>query len=418
MTKCADPEVGLEPVTGVVRGLLAVLCAVAVANVYYAQPLLERIGTDLGIPAAGLGAVVAVAQAGYLVGLVLLVPLGDLVDRRTLIVVQVVAVAAGCAVVVGATGSAGLLVGMAVVGLFSVVVQIAVAYVAAVSGPAERGRNVGTVTGGVVVGIILARTVSGAVADLADWRWVYAGSAVLALVLAVAVLVLLPAATEKRKVRGPGSASRYGRAVASVVTLTATDRVFRVRALICLFVFASFGVLWSGMALPLSGEPWNLSTTQIGLFGVVGLAGALGAARAGRWADRGWGEAVTVCSLVGLVVSWLFIGQAGHSLVLFAVGVVVLDFAVQAVHVTSQNRIVAARPESSGRIIGAYMVFYSLGSALGAVTAAWVYAKVGWGAVSVLGAAYAGAALVVWLVDRRLPRAGADSRPRSVGGVG
>lgn len=390
-TECANPVAGRAT-----RILLAVLCAVAVANVYYAQPLLERIGADLGIPTAGLGAVVAVAQAGYLVGLVLLVPLGDLVDRRVLIVVQLVAVAAGCALVAGAGGRAGLLVGMAVVGLFSVVVQVAVAYAAAVGGPAERGRNVGVVTGGVVVGILLARTVSGAVADQADWRWVYAGSAVLALLLALAVPAL-PAA------RGRGPMGGYARAVASVFTLLATDRVLRTRALICLFLFASFGVLWSGMALPLSGGPWHLSTAQIGLFGLVGLAGALGAVGAGRWADRGRGEAVTGVSLVLLVVSWPFIGQAAHSLVWFAVGVLLLDFAVQAVHVTSQHRIAAA-PESSGRTIGAYMVFYSLGSALGAVTAAWVYAEAGWGAVGVLGAAYAGAALAVWAVDRRALR--------------
>lgn len=398
-TECTDPEGRPERVTGAVRWLLAVLCAVAVANIYYAQPLLERIGADLGIPDSGLGAVVAAAQAGYLVGLVVLVPLGDLVDRRTLIAVQVAALAAGCALVAGAAGSARLLAGMAAVGLFAVVVQVAVAYVAAVGGPAERGRNVGTVTGGVVVGIILARTVSGAVADLADWRWVYAGSALLALVLAAAVPALLPAPAARE--RGPRGG--YARAVASVFTLTATDRVFRVRALVCLFLFASFGVLWSGMALPLSAGPWHLSTARIGLFGLVGLAGALGAARAGRWADRGRGEAVTGWSLVALVVSWAFIGQAAHSLVWFAVGVVVLDFAVQAVHVTGQHRIVAADPASSGRIIGAYMVFYSLGSALGAVTAAWVYAAAGWGAVSGLGAAYGGAALAVWLADRWLP---------------
>ncbi|MGQ4270191.1 MFS transporter [Nocardiopsis changdeensis] len=397
MTECAAPGAGPKAVTGAVRGLLAVLCAVAVANVYYAQPLVERIGADLGIPEAGTGAVVAAAQAGYLVGLVLLVPLGDLVDRRALIAVQLAAVAAGCALVALATGSAVLLAGMAVVGLFSVVVQVAVAHVAAVSGPAERGRNMGTVTGGVVVGVILARTVSGTVADLADWRWVYAGSAVLVTVLAAAVVALPPA----RRARGRSLAGGYARAVASVFTLTATDRVFRVRALVCLFLFASFGVLWSGMALPLGAGPWHLSTTQIGLFGLVGAAGALGAARAGRWADRGLGGAVTTGSLAAAVAAWPLIGQAGNSLVWFAAGVVVLDFAVQAVHVTSQDRIVAADPGSSGRTIGAYMVFYSSGSALGAVTAAWVYAQAGWGAVSVLGAAYAGAALAVWLADRR-----------------
>ena len=182
--------------------------------------------------------------------------------------------------------------------------------------------------------------------------------------------------------------------------LGATDRVLRTRALIAFFLFASFGVLWSGLALPLSDAPWRLSPEQIGLFGFAGLAGALGAARAGRWADRGRAGTVTAAALVVLIASWWPIGLAGRSLWLVVVGAVLLDFAVQAVHVTNQNLIVARDPGSEGRIIGAYMICYSLGSALGAVTTSALYAYAGWPAASVAGACYAAAALAVWLVDR------------------
>ncbi|WP_345604996.1 MFS transporter [Pseudonocardia adelaidensis] len=394
------PTIGLTPSR---RLLLAVLCAVSVANVYYAQPLLERVASDMSISTGHVGWVVAVGQAGYLVGLAALVPLGDWLNRRWLIPAHLLLIAVGTAVVATATTSAALYAGMALAGVFSVVVQIAVAYTAALSPPAERGRNLGTVTSGVVVGIIMARTAAGFVAGIAGWRGVYGCAAAVAVVMAVLTWMSLP---DDQPRPGPRP---YGRAVASVLVLGATDRVFRTRALIAFFLFASFGVLWSGMALPLSDEPWRLSPAQIGLFGFAGLAGTLGAARAGRWADRGRAGAVTVASLVVLIASWWLIGQAGHALWLVAAGAVLLDFAVQAVHVTNQNLVVARDPGSSSRTIGAYMICYSLGSALGAVTTSTLYERMGWPAASVAGACYACAALLIWLVDRVVP----DRRART-----
>ncbi|TQN27575.1 putative MFS family arabinose efflux permease [Haloactinospora alba] len=377
--------------------LLAVLCGVSVANVYYAQPLLERMGSDLSIPTGRVGWVVALGQAGYLIGLAALVPLGDWLNRRTLIPAHLLLIAVGTTAAAVSTTAAVLYAGVAIAGLFSVVVQTAVAYTAATSPPEQRGRNIGTVTSGVVVGIILARTVAGLIADAAGWRAVYAAAAAMAVTMAVLVRAALP---DDRPSQAPRS---YGAAVASILILGATDRVFRTRALITFFLFASFGVLWSGLALPLSGAPWHLSPAQIGLFGFAGLAGTLGATRAGRWADRGLAGVVTVVSLIVLIVSWWFIGQAAWSLWLVVLGAVLLDFAVQAVHVTNQNLIVARDPDASSRIIGAYMICYSLGSALGAVTASSLYGSMGWAAASVAGACFGGAALTVWLVDRAVP---------------
>ncbi|WP_329067301.1 MFS transporter [Amycolatopsis sp. NBC_01480] len=379
-----------------VKALLATICAVAVANVYYAQPLLDRLGTELSIPTGELGFVVGAGQVGYLLGLVVLLPLGDLVSRRTLTVSLLAATAAGTGLAGFSASRALLLIGLLIAGFFSVVVQVAVAYAAALSDPAERGRTIGAVTSGVVVGIILARTVSGTVADLAGWRAVYLGTAVLSLALTALAFTRLPA--ETRTVANP--ARTYVTALASVGVLTLTNRVFRVRAVMTLFLFASFGVLWSGISLPLSGSPWHLSTSEIGLFGIAGLAGTLGAARAGAWSDRGHGGALTAVALAVLIGSWAATESAPRSLVLLALGVVLLDAAVQAVHVTSQNQIVATRPAASSRLIGSYMVFYSVGSALGAVTATTLYAASGWAAVSTAGALYAVAALAVWTVGR------------------
>ncbi|TDD96435.1 MFS transporter [Actinomadura rubrisoli] len=384
--------------------LLAVACGVSVANIYYAEPVLDRIGHDLGIAPADLGIVDTVTQSGYLLGLVLIVPLGDLMNRRVLIIVQCTVVAAALVAVSLARAPVVFLIAIGVVGLFSVVVQVIVAYAAVLSDPRSRGRTVGVVTSGVVCGILLARTLSGLLAEAFGWRSVYVVSALMSLTLALTLSRLLPRDLVSRQ------HVSYGRLVTSVFTLTARERTFRVRSLIGLFMFAGFGALWGSVVLPLTAEPWHLSSGQVGLFGIAGAAGALGAARAGTLADRGLGRRVTGSALVLFLLSWALIAQAPHSLIALGAGIVLLDFAGQALHVTNQNMIINIRPGAGSRLIGSYMVYYSVGIAGGAITATTVYGAWGWSAVCALGAAYGTAALAIWALDEfltsRRPRAG------------
>jgi predicted MFS family arabinose efflux permease len=386
------------------RLLLAVVCGVAVASIYAAQPVLEPMGRDLGVPAELTGWIVATGQIGYLAGLVLLVPLGDVVDRRRLIAVHLTVTAVGMVLTASASAAWVAFVGLATAGVFAVVVQTTVAYAASVSPPAERGRNIGVVTSGVVVGILGARVVTGTLAEVWGWRSVYAVLAVLSLGLAALVLVALP--SEER----PGPPARYTQVVASVGGLFG-QRTFLTHGLVAFFVFASFGTLWSGLSLPLADAPWQLSESQIGLFGIAGLAGALGAARAGRWADAGRAHAVTGLGLALLILSWAAIAQLPWSLWLLITGIVVLDFAVQAVHVSNQHLLTAAHPDRVSSVIGGYMVFYSLGSALGAAATTALFTAHGWAGSSLLGAGFAACAPAAWATGRRLPRGG-DAEPR------
>ncbi|MFK0039738.1 MFS transporter [Paenarthrobacter sp. NPDC090517] len=386
-----------KPKQGVGRGLLLLLAVVAgfmVSNIYYAQPLLERIGADVDISVASIGWVVAASQAGYLAGLILLVPLGDMVDRRILITVQVAASAVGACAVTLASSQAALLLAFGILGLASSVVQTIVAYTAASSSPDRRGGNIGTVTAGVVSGLILARTVAGGMTDLWGWRSVYVFAAAVAVVLSLAVLRAIP------REPAPKVDVRYWQAVSSVVVLTRRNPVFRTRALITMLLFASFGVLWSGMSLLLSGPAWNLPPGIVGLFGLAGLVGVLAASGAGAAADRGWGQRVTGLSLVALLGSWLALSLGSWSLLWFIAGIIVLDAAVQAVHVSSQALIVSGAEESASSIIGSYMVFYSVGSAVGAASVAPVFDAWGWTGASILGAVFALLALAVWGMDR------------------
>ncbi|MBN9742837.1 MFS transporter [Amycolatopsis sp. A1MSW2902] len=368
------------------RTVFAAVCAVAVASIYAAQPVLAEIGADLGVPDAGLGWIVAAGQLGYLGGLAALVPLGDLVDRRTLIAAHLLLTAAGAGLAAAASQTWLLLAGLVLAGLFAVVVQTTVAYAAALSTPDERGRTLGVVTSGVVIGILGARVAAGALAELWGWRSVYVALAVLLVTLAGLVLKTMP--PDPRR-----DGTTYRQVLGSLGGLF-REPLFLSRGLIAFFLFASFGALWSGLSLPLAADPWNLSTAQIGLFGLVGLAGALGAARAGRWADRGRASLVTGGALVLLAVSWLAVGQP--SLWLLGLGVLVLDFAVQAVHVSNQHLLTAAHPDRTSSVIGGYMIFYSLGSALGATATTTAFAAAGWTGSAVLGAAFAGCAFAVW----------------------
>lgn len=376
------------------RLLLAVVCGVAVASVYAAQPVLVEMGNDLGIAPQLTGWIVATGQIGYLIGLVLLVPLGDMVSQRPrLIAAHLVATAVGLVVTALASGAWMAFAGLAAAGLLAVVVQTTVAYAASISPPGERGRTIGVVTSGVVVGILGARVVTGALAEVWGWRSIYVVLAVLSVGLAALVLLALP--SEERTDRSAG----YGPALAALVGLF-SQRLFVTRGLIAFFLFASFGTLWSGLSLPLSGAPWYMSESQIGLFGLVGLAGALGAARAGRWADAGRTTPVTGLALALLIVSWAATAQLPWMLWAAVVGIVLLDFAVQAVHVSNQHLLTTANPDRVSGVIGGYMVFYSLGSALGAASTTAIFTAFGWVGSSILGAAFAACGLVVWAIDR------------------
>lgn len=370
------------------KTLLAVICAVAVATVYAAQPLLAEVGRDLVVSTEALGWLVSAGQLGYLVGLIVLVPLGDRFDRRKLIALHLGLVGIGMVAVAAAPTAWVAYAGLAFSGLFAVVVQTTVAYAAAVSDPAERGRNLGFVTSGVVVGILGSRLIAGVLTDIWGWRSVYIVLALLALILGTIAFLALPS-----DVRSP--TRRYTELIRGLGGLL-SEPVFVSRGAIAFFLFASFGTLWSGLALPLTSAPWALTETQIGLFGLAGLTGALGAVRAGRWADGGKANRVTGLALLALVASWALIGQLSWSLVLVVVGIVVLDFAVQAAHVSNQHILTALHPDRVSTTIGGYMIFYSLGSAVGAASTTLVFSTSGWTGSAILGAAFAAAGLGAW----------------------
>lgn len=376
--------------------LFAVASGMAVANIYYAQPLLDAMSDEFGIGQSTIGIVVTVTQICYALGLILLVPLGDLWNQRRLIAGQMLLSVLALAVVGTAPAGAVLLAGMAGVGLLAVVTQTLVAFAATLAAPSERGRVIGLVTSGIVIGILLARTVAGVLADLAGWRSVYLVSASLTLLMVAALFRRLP------NVERTGASLSYRALLRSALLLFAQERLLRIRGVLAFLIFGAFSILWTSLVLPLSSPELSLSPSAIGAFGLAGVAGALAAAKAGRWADRGLGQRTTGVALILLLASWVPTGFTEHSLWGLAAGVVVLDFAVQAVHVTNQSMILHVRPESRSRLTACYMIFYSIGSASGSIASTATYAHFGWGGVCLLGASVSALALLFWALTRHL----------------
>ncbi|CAP54936.1 MFS transporter [Gluconacetobacter diazotrophicus] len=367
------------PLTGPLILLLATACGLSVANVYYAAPMLDEIAHNLGVAPALIGSIITATQVGYGLGLIGIVPLGDLISSGRLVLIQGLTAAAGLVAAALSPSWGSLLGSLFLVGLSSVIVQTLVACAAGWAAPTERGQVVGQVTSGIVIGILCARIIAGLLTDAIGWRAVYLASAVLTAGMALALARILPPGRRNEVPRS------YPVLVFSTLSLYRTNPVLRRRSLLAFLIFAMFNVLWAPLVLPLSTAPFSLSHTEVGLFGLAGVAGALGAGRAGIWADQGNARRTTILSFVLALVAWGLMAALPFSLWFLIAGILLLDFTVQAIHVTSQSLIFASDAEARSRLVGAYMVFYSLGSACGAFASTLAYAHGGWTSVCLLG---------------------------------
>jgi predicted MFS family arabinose efflux permease len=378
--------------------LLAVACGAAVANNYYAQPLLHTIGTSFGVPGSTAGLLVTAGQVGYAAGLAFLAPLGDVLERRRLITRMMVVTSAALAVAAAAPDIAALGSALAVVGVTTVAAQIIVPMSASLAAEQQRGRAVGTVMSGLMIGVLMARVVSGLVAATVGWRPVYIIAAVIMLLLAAVLRRMLP--TVK-----PSGSSSYRALLRSVLTLIRAEPVLRQRMALGAVAMGSFSILWTSAAFLLSGPPYRYGSAVIGLFSLAGLAGAVAAPQVGRLADRGHGRLGTLGTIVILLASWGLLALGAHSLAALIPGIVLLDLGAQALHISNQSDIYALRAEVHSRLNTAYMVAYFTGGAVMSAAASLVFSTAGWGGVCVLGSLTAAAGLAVWPRTRHRPAA-------------
>jgi predicted MFS family arabinose efflux permease len=377
--------------------LLATTCGTAVASLYYAQPLLHTLARAFSVSYGTAGLIVTVGQLGFVCGLALLVPLGDLLERRGLIAATLLSTAAGLVVCALAPGFAVFAAGTALTGVSCVAAQIVVPMTSSLARPHERGQVVGTVMSGLLIGILLARTFSGIIASLLGWRVVFWVGAAVLVALALVLRRVLPRVP-------PTTDLRYGRVLRSVLALIASEPVLRQRMLIGGLSFGVFSTLWTSRSFQLSGAPFHYSNAVIGLFGLAGVAGAAAATFAGRFADRGHGRVTMTVTLICLLGSWAILYLFRHSAIGLIIGIAVLDLGSQGSHISNQSAIYALAPEARSRLTTAYMVAYFAGGAvLSAVTSS-LYAADGWAGVCVVGATTAALALAAWAGTWRVGR--------------
>jgi len=368
---------------------MSVATGLAVASNYYAQPLLETIARNFSLSASSAGFIVTAAQLGYAVGLLFLVPLGDMFERRAMIVSMTLLAAGGMLITASSQSLAMMIFGTALTGLFSVVAQILVPLAATLASPEKRGKVVGTIMSGLLLGILLARTVAGLLAGIGGWRTVYWVASVLMVVMALALWRGLPKVKSKTHLN-------YPQLLGSVFSLFTHDKLLRTRALLGCFTFANFSILWTSMAFLLAAPPFNYSEGMIGLFGLAGAAGALGARPAGGLADKGKSHITTTASLVLLLLSWAAIWYGHVSVLALIVGILVLDLTVQGVHITNQTVIYRVKPEARNRLTAGYMTSYFIGGAAGSLISASAWQHAGWAGVCAVGAVMAILNLLVW----------------------
>ncbi|MFG2004102.1 MFS transporter [Spirillospora sp. NPDC048911] len=386
-----------HPKSGLPRGLLllmSVATGLAVAGNYFAQPLLDVIGRELGLGPSLAALTVTAAQAGYALGLILLVPLGDLMERRRLAVALYAATAAFLLVSATAPNGTVLLISTALTALTSVGAQVVVPFAATLADPAERGKVVGTVMTGLMLGLLLARTASGALSELGGWRTVYWVNAALMALMTVLLRIFLP------RLGGDGRRLSYPGLLRSTVAMFRYEPLLRWRAGIGALSMASFSVLWTALTFLLVRSPYGWSEPAIGLFGLIGAAGAFTAMVAGRLADRGHVQIVTGAGTVLLAASWLPIAAGARSLFWLLAGVVVLDLAHQAVLNSTQNVLYALRPEARNRINSAFMTSFFIGGATGSALTSVIWVNGGWTGVCVLGATLSAGTAVLWILER------------------
>ncbi len=390
--------------------LLAFATGATVANMYYVQPLLHTLGLAFGIGTGATGLLVTIVQIGFVAGLVLLAPLGDLVERRKLITVSLSSLAAAQAAAALAPDLAIFAAAMLFIGVTTFAAHVIVPLSAQLADPSERGRVVGTVMSGLLLGILVSRTLSGLIAELLGWRAVFAFAAAAMALLAMILRWTLPRVE-------PTSTLPYGEALKSIGQLVRAEPVLRQRMALGATAFGAFSILWTSLAFLLSGvhgSHYHFSNATIGLFGLAGVAGAGAAQLAGRLADRGYGAATVTATLGLTLVSWLLLLLGAHSLAILILGIMVLDLGVQGTHISNQSAIYQLSEDARSRITTAYMSVYFTGGVLCSAFTGALYAADGWPAVCMLGGSVSAAGLIVCAIETYIARRSESTSTQTV----
>jgi len=397
MSSIANQKVE-KPISTWVILILATACGIIAANLYYAQPLVGLISSAIGLSSGAAGFIVTLTQIGYGIGLLFIVPLGDILENRKLVVASLFLTTAALAIAAMGKSSALFLTASLFIGLGSVAAQVLVPYAAHLSPDATRGRNVGNVMSGLLLGIMLARPVSSIVAEFMGWRAIFFLSAGLIFVLALVLAKLLP-------VRQPLTTTKYPALLVSMLDLLRTTPILRRRAIYHACVFGTFSLFWTTVPLFLTSPIFHFSQKGVALFALVGVFGAVAAPVAGRLADRGWIRPATGFALALVIISAFLplMIQTGStfSLVTLVVAAILLDMGVSANLVLGQRAIFSLGAEIRSRLNGLYMAIFFIGGAVGSAIGGWAYVIGGWKVAMLIGIALPAMAMIYYATEKK-----------------
>lgn len=377
--------------------LLATACGIIVANLYYAQPLIGLISNEIGLSNSSAGLIVTLTQIGYVVGLLFLVPLGDIVENKKLILILLFLSAFALISMVFVKSATLLLIASFFIGLGSVAAQVLVPLVSYLSSENARGRVVGNVMSGLLLGIMLARPISSLVADMWGWNAIFALSAIVIIILAFVLSKVLPT-------RKPKAKTNYIALLNSMWQLLRTTPILRRRAIYHACVFGAFSLFWTTVPLLLSSPAFHFSQTAIALYALVGITGAIAAPIGGRLADLGWTRPATGIALTIVIISLLlplFIQSSSpFGIAVLVIAAILLDMGVSANLVLSQRLIFSLSPEIRSRLNGLFMAIFFLGGAVGSFIGGWAYALGGWNLTLWIGIAFPTIALLYFAREK------------------
>ena len=372
--------------------MMAIACGVAVANLYYNQPMLVVMGRSIHASARQMGIVATLTQVGYGLGMLLFVPLGDLLDRKRLATTLMLAAAAALAAAALAASYPWLATASLAIGLTTVVAQVLIPLAAHLAEPRQRGKVIGSLYSGLLIGILLARTISGFVAAHLGWREMYWIACGMSLIVAAALAIALPHVP-----RASEPDLTYPRLLRSLWRLARTQSELREACIIGAMVFASFSAFWTTLVFFLSTPPYHYGSQAAGLFGLVGATGVFAAPVAGRLSDRAGPRLVVAGAVVVTLLSWAAFWVFGHTLWGLVAGVILLDLGVQAAQVSNQTRVLGLVDGAQARVNTVYMIAYFSGGSLGSLAGAYAWTRWGWPGVCATGIALATLALLASL---------------------
>lgn len=380
---------------------MTIATGMVVANLYYNQPLLGRIAATFQVTEASAGSLAMLTQIGYAVGMLFIIPLGDMLRRKRLIMIDFAAIIIALLLAGFAVNIQSLMVASFLIGATSVVPQLLVPMAAHLAKPEARGRTVGFVMSGLLIGILLSRTVSGFVGAHLGWRAMFFIAAGMMLVLWLTLYFLLPEVH-------PNFKGSYKNLMKSLVHLIRDQPMLRLVSLRGALCYACFGAFWTTLVFLLEEPPFNAGSDVAGLFGLVGAGGALAAAYMGRLSDKGNAFTITTISIGLLVLSYVVFGFSSHSLIGLVIGVILLDLGVQATHISNQTFIFSILPEARNRLNTVYMVTYFIGGASGTFLASQAWHLWKWNGVVAMGLLFSGLALLLHLLFMRAEKSAAS----------